>query len=119
MRIYSLVIPFVFSDYQICLHGAVITEKFLPPRIIIGEKSLVGEYANISCVNKIVLGKNVLLGRWVTIIDYVHVFYSRTFGISAGKSTFVFKRRNFLLMMMCELQIKLPFVQMFIYTEGL
>lgn len=70
-------------------------------------------------MNKIVLGKNVLLGCWVTIIDHVHVFYSRTFGIPVGKSTFVFKRRNFLLMMMCGLQIKLPFVQMFIYTEDL
>lgn len=33
---------------------------------------MIGEYANISCVNKIVLGKNVLLGRWVTIIDHAH-----------------------------------------------
>lgn len=42
------------------------------PRIEIGDGCSIGEFFNISCTNEIVLGKNVLIGRWVTIIDHSH-----------------------------------------------
>lgn len=42
------------------------------PTIIIGNNCSIGAFANISAVNRIVLKENVLVGRWVTIIDHAH-----------------------------------------------
>lgn len=42
------------------------------PSLSIRDYCSIGEYVNISCVDKIILGKSVLLGRWVTIIDHAH-----------------------------------------------
>lgn len=46
------------------------------PEIQIGDNCSIGEFVNISCTNKIILGKNVLIGRWVTIIDHAHGSFS-------------------------------------------
>lgn len=42
------------------------------PDITIGEYSHIGEYAHITAINKIVIGKNVLTGRYVYISDNDH-----------------------------------------------
>ena len=47
-------------------------DQTFTPSIYVGDYCSIGTYANISCINKIVLGKYVLIGRWVTIIDHAH-----------------------------------------------
>ncbi len=42
------------------------------PQVIIEEGTRIGSYAHISAINKIIIGKNVLIGRRVTIIDNAH-----------------------------------------------
>lgn len=42
------------------------------PQVIIKEGTRIGSYAHISAINKITIGKNVLIGRRVTIIDNAH-----------------------------------------------
>ncbi|WP_442590766.1 acyltransferase [Pedobacter sp. AW31-3R] len=42
------------------------------PKIEIGDGCSIGEFFNMSCTNSIVLGQNVLIGRWVTLIDHAH-----------------------------------------------
>lgn len=44
----------------------------LNPYIEIGNGSDFGEYNHITCTNKIIIGHNVLTGRWVTISDNSH-----------------------------------------------
>jgi len=63
------------------------------PEIIIGDECNIGEYCHISATNKITFGKNVLTGRWLTIVDNVH-----------GKST--------------QEDIKLPPVKRHLYSKG-
>ena len=42
------------------------------PNISIGNNTRIGEYCHISAINKIEIGENVLMGRWVTIVDNAH-----------------------------------------------
>lgn len=42
------------------------------PEIIIGDGTSIGDNAHITCINRIVLGKNVLLGKKVLITDNSH-----------------------------------------------
>lgn len=42
------------------------------PQIIIGKKCCFGEYNHITSINSIIIGNNVLTGRWVTITDNSH-----------------------------------------------
>lgn len=42
------------------------------PSIIIGNQCWIGDYFNISAINKIEIGNRVLMGRWVTILDNSH-----------------------------------------------
>lgn len=42
------------------------------PEITIGDGTSIGEYCHISAINKIEIGKNVLTGRWLTIVDNSH-----------------------------------------------
>ena len=42
------------------------------PEIIIGRNCCIGEYNHITSTNKIVIGNNLLTGRWVTITDNSH-----------------------------------------------
>lgn len=42
------------------------------PRIEIGDATEIGEYAHISSINAIIIGNNVLTGRWLTIVDNSH-----------------------------------------------
>ena len=42
------------------------------PEIIIGEHCKFGAYNHITSVNRIVIGNNVLTGKWVTITDNSH-----------------------------------------------
>ncbi|PUB28502.1 acetyltransferase-like isoleucine patch superfamily enzyme [Elizabethkingia sp. YR214] len=48
------------------------TDKKYSPSIKIGNDCSIGEFFNLSCINEIVLGNNVLIGRWVTVIDHSH-----------------------------------------------
>lgn len=42
------------------------------PLLKIGNRCCFGAYNHISCANEIVIGNNVLTGKWVTIIDNNH-----------------------------------------------
>ena len=42
------------------------------PEIIIGNGCSIGEYNHITSTNKIIIGDNLLTGRWVTITDNSH-----------------------------------------------
>lgn len=42
------------------------------PHISIGSGSMIGDYCNISSINSIIIGDNVLFGRFITIIDHSH-----------------------------------------------
>lgn len=42
------------------------------PEIVIGTHSYIGEYSHITSINKIVIGNNVLTGRYVYISDNSH-----------------------------------------------
>lgn len=46
-------------------------QKFYP-ELTIGSNCCFGEFNNITCVNKVSIGNNVLTGRWVTITDNSH-----------------------------------------------
>ena len=47
------------------------SQKFAPS-IKIGARTFIQDYANITAVNKIEIGEDVLTGRWVTITDNGH-----------------------------------------------
>ncbi len=42
------------------------------PNISIGDNVIIGDNFNISAINRIEIGNNVLMGRYVTIIDHGH-----------------------------------------------
>ena len=42
------------------------------PEIKIGNKCSFGDYIHFTCINKIIIGDNLLTGRWVTISDNNH-----------------------------------------------
>lgn len=42
------------------------------PEIVIGSNCSIGEYNNITSTNQIIIGDNLLTGRWVTITDNSH-----------------------------------------------
>ena len=42
------------------------------PHVIIGERCSFGDYLHLTCINKIIIGNDVLTGRWVTISDNCH-----------------------------------------------
>lgn len=42
------------------------------PEVCIGEDCQFGQWLNITCINRIIIGNNVLTGRWVTISDNSH-----------------------------------------------
>ena len=42
------------------------------PEIVIGKNCSIGEYNHITSTNKIIIGDNLLTGRWVTITDNSH-----------------------------------------------
>ncbi len=44
----------------------------IEPELTIGDGCDIGQYAHISCANRIAIGHGVLLGRWVTIVDNAH-----------------------------------------------
>ena len=46
--------------------------KIFKPSISIGENCDFGAWSHITCINKIVIGDNVLTGKWVTITDNSH-----------------------------------------------
>ena len=47
-------------------------DQIFKPQIIIGDGCSIGESSHITCVNKIILGKNVLTGRRLLITDNSH-----------------------------------------------
>lgn len=42
------------------------------PKVFIGEDCQFGQWLNLTCSNNIIIGNNVLTGRWVTISDNSH-----------------------------------------------
>lgn len=47
-------------------------DKVYSPKINIGNYCSFGEFLNLSAINEIIIGNNVLVGRFVTIIDHNH-----------------------------------------------
>ena len=67
------------NDYTRFENGCIVTAwdkspdgEILKPNIQIGTACSFGEYNHITCVNEIIIGNNVLTGRWVTITDNSH-----------------------------------------------
>ena len=48
------------------------TKQTYTPKLIIGNHSSIGDYGHITCINKVVIGNNVLMGRRVFITDNAH-----------------------------------------------
>lgn len=46
--------------------------QYLKPEIHIGENCSFGDFNHITCINKIIIGNNLLTGKWVTITDNSH-----------------------------------------------
>jgi acetyltransferase-like isoleucine patch superfamily enzyme len=46
-------------------------DKFIP-KITIGNNCSIGNFCHISAINEIIIGNNVLTGKWVTIVDNSH-----------------------------------------------
>lgn len=42
------------------------------PNVVIGENCNFGSFLNLTCINSITIGDNLLTGRWVTITDNSH-----------------------------------------------
>jgi acetyltransferase-like isoleucine patch superfamily enzyme len=42
------------------------------PQLIIKQNTTIGEYAHITCINKVLLQKNIMIGKFVTITDNSH-----------------------------------------------
>ena len=47
-------------------------KQILNSELIIGEGCAFGAYNHITCANKIIIGNNILTGKWVTITDNSH-----------------------------------------------
>ncbi len=58
--------------YHCILETYTIDKNSFEPKIIIGDKTCIGDYGHITCINKIIIGKNVLMGRRVLITDNSH-----------------------------------------------
>lgn len=66
-------------DSYYCENNLVDKNKIVPLKkqilnseIIIGECCAFGAYNHITCANKIIIGNNLLTGKWVTITDNSH-----------------------------------------------
>ena len=59
------------DKYRAIVNSQYITQKF-HPYIEIGDGTNIGAFNHISSINKIVIGKGVLTGKWVTIVDHNH-----------------------------------------------
>lgn len=46
--------------------------RLYSPSIVIGENCNLGDFCHLSCVNRIVIGDNLLTGKWVLISDNSH-----------------------------------------------
>ena len=42
------------------------------PQLIIGSNTSIGEFAHITCINKVLLHKNIMIGKFLTITDNSH-----------------------------------------------
>lgn len=47
-------------------------DEYFTPEVIIGQNCKFGDYLHLTCINKIIIGDNLLTGRWVTISDNGH-----------------------------------------------
>ena len=46
--------------------------QYFTPYIEIGKNCCIGDYNHITCINKIIIGNNLLTGKWITITDNSH-----------------------------------------------
>jgi len=65
------------NNVSIGSHGAITAWKayhnqVFMPEISIEDECNIGEYCHISCISKIQIGRGVLAGRWLTIVDNFH-----------------------------------------------
>lgn len=61
-----------FGDGLYLTAWAKYNNQFFTPYIEIGNNSCIGDFNHITCVNKIIIGNNLLTGKWVTITDNAH-----------------------------------------------
>lgn len=52
-------------------HESYLGRKYTP-KIIIGNNCWIGDYFNISAIESITIGDNLVAGRWVSILDNTH-----------------------------------------------
>lgn len=46
--------------------------QIFEPTLVFGDNSSIGDYGHITCINKVLIGNNVLMGRKVFITDNAH-----------------------------------------------
>lgn len=62
----------VFSRHCVLTAWGKYHNQIFSPVIEIGTNCHIGEYTHITSINKIIIGNNLLTGRWVTITDNSH-----------------------------------------------
>ena len=61
-----------FGKHSIITAWETYREYKYTPSVTIGNNCVFGNYLHLTCCNKIVIGKNLLTGKWVTISDNSH-----------------------------------------------
>lgn len=63
-----------FQKYNVlsAWNRCVIKGKLKTPKMMIGMNCHFGEFNHLTCANEIIIGDNLLTGRWVTITDNSH-----------------------------------------------
>ena len=59
-------------DKFVCIIDGKEVEKELTPCIVIGKNCHFGAHNHITCTNSVIIGDNVLTGKWITITDNSH-----------------------------------------------
>lgn len=57
-----------------CWLGAYPQEGMEPPRLVVGDNTVIGHFSHITCVNRVEIGSKVLIADRVHISDNEHVF---------------------------------------------
>ena len=61
-----------FGNHAVITAWDAYENEQFTPEVNIGANCSFGDYLHLTCINKIIIGDNVLTGRWVTITDNSH-----------------------------------------------
>lgn len=63
---------FYLGKYSVLIAIDNYNDKVYTPSIVFGENTMIGDFANISAICEIIFGNNVLVGKWLTVVDNSH-----------------------------------------------